>query len=92
MPAHQRTNGVANKASSEVEINASLSPRTPPAELWEAWRLAQAFSELALNTWYAASHGEKARTHAAYTDALAREGHAAEALAAAALDGAVAAA
>ena len=54
--------------------------------------MAQAGSELALHTWYAASYGQKAQTYAAYAAALAREGLAADALAEARVRGAVAAA
>jgi hypothetical protein len=61
-------------------------------ELWESWRVAQAESELALNTWYAAPKGRKARAHAAYAAALERESQAADVLAEAGAYRAVAAA
>jgi len=81
MPARHATNGLARVPNSETGLEATVSNRTRPAELWEAWRLAQAGSELALNSWYAASKGQKARAYAAYTAALDLEGQAAEALA-----------
>lgn len=81
MRALHGKSSLAQVLGTEVELNATLSPQTPPAELWEAWRMAQAGSELALQTWYAASHGQKARTYAAYTASLEREGRAADALA-----------
>jgi hypothetical protein len=74
------------------EVSATLSPQKRIAQLWETWRMAQARSELALNTWYAASKGDKARTYATYTAALEREGLVADLLAQAAGDGAIAAA
>jgi hypothetical protein len=89
MPARHGTDGLVHEPRSEVEIDTSLSPKTPVAELWEAWRMAEAGSELALNAWYAASKGQKARTHAAYTAALEREAKAASALARAGVGGAV---
>jgi hypothetical protein len=81
MPARHVTNGLAQVPGNEAGLDATVSPQTPPAELWEAWRMAQAGSELALNTWYAASKGQRARAYAAYTAALDLEGRAAEALA-----------
>jgi hypothetical protein len=92
MPTRHVTDGLAQVPGSEAELNAALSPQTQPAELWEAWRMAQAGSELALNTWYAASKGQKARAYAAYTTALDLEGQAAEALAQAGVAKAAAAA
>ena len=74
------------------EGGGGLTPQTRMAQLWDAWRMAQARSELALNTWYAAAKGEKARTYATYAAALEREGVVADLLAEASLDGAVAAA
>ena len=53
----------------------------PPAELWNAWRLAEIESGFALDKWYSASSGEKARAYAAYTTALEREARAADLLA-----------
>jgi hypothetical protein len=81
MPARQSTNGLARVLNSETGLEATVSDQTRPAELWEAWRMAQAWSELALNTWYAASKGQKARAYAAYTAALDLEGQAAGSLA-----------
>jgi hypothetical protein len=54
---------------------------SPPAELWDAWRLAEIESGFALNKWYSASNGDKARAYAAYTAALEREALAADLLA-----------
>jgi hypothetical protein len=53
----------------------------PAAELWEAWRLAELESGLALDAWYEASTGGKARAYAAYATALELEALAAELLA-----------
>ena len=47
-----------------------MGARNGTTDLWETWRLAQARSELALNTWYAAPRSEKARAYATYTAAL----------------------
>jgi len=69
-----------------------MGARKGKADLWETWRMAQARSELALNTWYAAPRSEKARAYATYTAALEREALVADLLAHAAVDGAVAAA
>jgi hypothetical protein len=69
-----------------------MGARNGTTDLWETWRMAQARSELALNTWYAAPRSEKARAYATYTAALEREALVADLLAHAALDGAVAAA
>jgi hypothetical protein len=49
--------------------------------LWEAWRLAELESGFALDAWYSASKGGKARAYAAYTAALELEALAADALA-----------
>ena len=83
MRARDRTNG---------ELKATLNPKKRTAQLWETWRLAQARSELALNTWYAAPRSDKARTYATYAAALEREALMADLLAEAAVDGAIAAA
>jgi hypothetical protein len=50
-------------------------------DLWEAWRLAERESELALEAWNQASKGGKARAYADYTTALELEALAAEMLA-----------
>jgi hypothetical protein len=50
-------------------------------DLWEAWRLAQFETGLALDAWYEASKGSKARAFATYNAALDAEAFAAELLA-----------
>ena len=53
----------------------------PTAELWDAWRLAERESGLALDAWYQASKGGKDRAYAAYMTALEVEALAADVLA-----------
>lgn len=83
MRARDRTN---------AETSGTLRPQTRTADLWETWRMAQARSELALNTWYAAPRSDKARAYATYAAALEREALVADLLAQASVDGAIAAA
>jgi hypothetical protein len=91
MSAGHGTKGLVHKPRSKLELDTSLSRNAPMAELWDAWRMAEAGSELALSAWYAASKAQKARTHAAYAAALEREAQAADALARAGVDGAISA-
>jgi hypothetical protein len=81
MGARRRRNALAPVPITAPQLDGKTTPNAPLAELWEAWRKAQARTEAALNEWYAASKGSKAVTHAAYVAALDREELAAAALA-----------
>ena len=69
--------------------NESNSAAQPPSQvdeaawidLWDVWRLAELEAGFALDAWYEASKGDKARAFAVYTAALEREAQAADALA-----------
>jgi hypothetical protein len=54
--------------------------RLRPAELFDAWMLAETEASLALTAWRAARAEEKADAHATYLGALDREAQAAKTL------------
>jgi hypothetical protein len=53
-----------------------------PASLYDDWLVAETEASLALTAWRDATSGSKARAHASYVAALAREARAADLLAA----------
>jgi hypothetical protein len=68
---------------SSLSALAKLSLRLlSPASLYDDWLVAETEASLALTAWREARPGSKARAHAAYVAALAREARAADLLAA----------
>ena len=81
MGARRRRQTLARVPITAAQLDGEAAASVALADLWEAWRKAQARTEAALNAWYAASKGRKAVTHAAYVAALDREELAANVLA-----------
>jgi hypothetical protein len=76
-----RNRSLFSQTSNEAGLESSPFPTASAAELWEEWRQAEDESRSALDAWYRASKGDKARAHAAYQVALELEALAADALA-----------
>jgi hypothetical protein len=76
-----RNRGLFSQTSNEARFESSPFPSASLAELWEEWRQAEDESGSALDAWYRASKGGKARAYAAYQVALELEALAADALA-----------
>jgi hypothetical protein len=65
-----------------IPIAAPITRRIRPAQLFDAWLVAETEATLALSAWKLASRRCKREAYAAYVAALDREGLAADVLAA----------